>query len=142
MDLYIEGQAAALPCKLVRPLFSTRIPAGFPSPADDSIDQQIDLNTHFIQHPAATFFLRVGGDSMTGAGIYPGDLLIVDRSLEPVDGKIIVAVLDGEITLKRLRYFSGRVSLVPENPIYKPLQIRDGMSFSTWGVVTAVIHQV
>lgn len=84
------------------PLFASRVPAGFPSPADDYIDQRLDLNEHLINHPAATFFVRVSGDSMTGASLHDGDLLIVDRALEPVDGRIVIAAVNGELTVKRL----------------------------------------
>jgi DNA polymerase V len=84
------------------PLYANKISAGFPSPADDYIEMKLDLNTHLIKHPAATFFVRVSGDSMLNAGINSGDLLIVDRSIEPVDGKIVIVALNGELTVKRL----------------------------------------
>ncbi len=86
-----------------RPLFVEHVSAGFPSPAENHIERQLDLNSHLIKHPAATFFVRVSGDSMIGAGIFPGDILIVDRSLEPVDKKIVIVVIDSELTVKRLR---------------------------------------
>lgn len=92
------------------PVFLGRLPAGFPSPADDYIEGKLDLNRHLIKHPAATFFVRVTGNSMTGAGIHSGDLLIVDRSLEPTDGHVVVAVLDGELTVKRLQMSHGATS--------------------------------
>ncbi len=142
MDLYVEGRATALATRLKRPLFLARITAGFPSPADDFIEGQIDLNTHLIQHPAATFFVRVTGDSMTGAGIFPGDLLIVDRALPPSDGSVIIAVLNGELTLKRLRNLDGRLFLAPDNPAYKPIPIKEAMDFSVWGVVAFNVHKV
>src|SRR5471030_2397814 len=85
-----------------RPLFAARVPAGFPSPADDYIERSLDLNEHLIRHPAATFFVRASGDSMTGS-IHSGDLLVVDRSLEAADGSVVIAVIDGELTVKRLR---------------------------------------
>jgi SOS-response transcriptional repressor LexA len=93
------------PCLL--PLFGSRIPAGFPSPADDDLEGTIDLNAQLIRHPAATFFLRVQGDSMTGAGIHDGDLLVVDREREARSGSIVVAAVDGELTLKRLKIDRG-----------------------------------
>lgn len=122
------------------PVFLGRLPAGFPSPADDYIEGKLDLNRHLIKHPAATFFVRVTGDSMTGAGIHSGDLLIVDRSLEAVDGNVIVAALDGDLTVKRLHTRDGTLSLVPENRDYQPIDITEQQSFEIWGVVTNVIH--
>ena len=92
------------------PVFLGRLPAGFPSPADDYIEGKLDLNRHLIKHPAATFFVRVSGDSMTGAGIHSGDLLVVDRSLEAIDGNVIVAALDGDLTVKRFRKRNGALS--------------------------------
>ena len=116
--------------------------AGFPSPADDYIEGSLDLNHHLIKHPAATFFVRVSGESMINAGIYPGDILIVDRSLEAVDKKIVIAVLNGELTFKRLRIRCGNPVLEPENDTYKPIEITPDMAFEIWGVVTNVIHKV
>ncbi len=124
------------------PLFIEHVPAGFPSPADDHIESQLDLNTHLIRHPAATFFVRVAGDSMTGAGIHSGDILIVDRSLEPTDKKVVIAIVNGEITVKRLRKRKGRLLLVPENDNYQPVPLEDGAELEIWGVVTTVIHPV
>ena len=100
---------------LDRPVMAFPVSAGFPSPADDYIESRIDLNQHLIRHPAATFFVRVSGDSMTGAGIHNGDLLIVDRAAECVSGCIVVARLENEFTLKRVRKEGNRVFLVPEN---------------------------
>ena len=128
--------------KLSLPLFASRVPAGFPSPADDYIDQRLDLNDHLIDHPAATFFVRVTGDSMTGASIHDGDLLVVDRALEPVDGRIVIAAINGELTVKRLSLQDGTAWLLPENPAYTPLPITEGLDCVVWGVVTRVIHSV
>ena len=100
--------------------------AGFPSPADDYLEGALDLNEHLIRYPAATFFLRVIGDSMVGAGIHSGDLLIVDRSINPVDGRIVIAIIDGELTVKRLSQQHGKVRLISENPNYPTIKIRDG----------------
>ena len=127
-----------LPCPL--PLFGARIPAGFPSPADDDLEGTIDLNEQLIRHPAATFFLRVQGDSMTGAGIRDGDLLVVDRAREAKSGSIVVAAVDGELTLKRLKIEGERVWLVPEHPDYAPLEIQGEMGLVVWGVVAHVVH--
>lgn len=124
------------------PLFTARISAGFPSPADDYIDKKIDLNEFLIKHPAATFFVRVVGDSMINAGIHAGDILIVDRAIEPADNKIIIAVLNGELTVKRVRKKKDKLFLVPENPDFDPIEITPEMNFDVWGVVTYVIHKV
>ena len=122
------------------PVFLGRLPAGFPSPADDYLEGKLDLNRHLIKHPAATFFVRVTGDSMIGAGIHSGDLLVVDRSLEPADKHVVVAVLDGELTVKRLFKQHGIVRLLPENLHYQPIEITPQQTIEIWGVVTSVIH--
>ena len=122
------------------PVFLGRLPAGFPSPADDYLEGKLDLNRHLIKHPAATFFVRVTGDSMIGAGIHSGDLLVVDRSLEPADKNVVVAVLDGELTVKRLFKQHGVLRLLPENLNYQPIEITAQQSIEIWGVVTNVIH--
>ena len=124
------------------PLFLESVSAGFPSPADDYLEGKLDLNEHLVRNPTATFFVRVTGDSMEGAGMYSGDILVVDRSLDPKDGNVIIAVIDGELTVKRLSNKNGEISLVPENPNYKPLKITEEMSFTVWGVVTNVIHSL
>jgi len=122
------------------PAFIARIAAGFPSPAADYEESKLDLNKHLIKNPAATFFVRVAGDSMVGAGIHDGDLLIVDRAKEPKNGSVIIAVLDGQLTVKRLRIRRGTYSLEPENENYPVQPITEGMEFEVWGVVTNVIH--
>ncbi len=124
------------------PFFMSAVEAGFPSPAEDYIEGSLDLNKHLIKHPAATFFVRVSGDSMINAGIYPGDILIVDRSLEATDKKIVIAVIDGELTVKRLKYRDDLLFLEPENDAYLPIKITKEMSFEVWGVVSNVIHKV
>jgi DNA polymerase V len=123
------------------PLYLATAPAGFPSPAEDYIDKKIDLNEHLVRHPAATFFVRVDGDSMRDAGVASGDILVVDRALEPKDGSIVVAALDGELTVKRLRRRDGKLFLVPENPDYQPVEVAPEASFMVWGVVTYIIHK-
>jgi len=128
--------------KLGLPLYLAKIPAGFPSPADDFIDKKLDLNEHLIKHPAATFFVKVQGHSMTGAGIQSGDILIVDRALEPADRRIAVVALNGELTVKRLKKTKGRLFLVSENPEYKAIEVTPEMNFEVWGVVVHVIHPV
>ena len=106
------------------------------------MEGSLDLNRHLIKHPAATFFVRVSGDSMINAGIHPGDILIVDRSLEATDKKIVIAVIDGELTVKRLRYRNALISLEPDNEDYQPISITQEKSLEIWGVVTNVIHKV
>jgi DNA polymerase V len=125
---------------LSRPLLLSRVPAGFPSPADDYLEGTLDLNQHLIRHKAATFFVRVQGDSMTGAGIQDGDLLIVDRAVEPRDKSVAIAVVNGEFTVKRIRKQQGRVWLAAENADYPPLEVTEGSQLEVWGVVTHVIH--
>lgn len=131
-----------LPEFLRLPLFGHKIMAGFPSPADDYVEDRIDLNQHLIRHKEATFFLRVKGESMLGAGIHDGDLLIVDRALDPTDGKIVIAVLDGELTVKRLERRKGIIRLVPENPAFPAIEVKSEQDLVIWGVVTHVIHGV
>jgi len=123
------------------PLFTAGVSAGFPSPADDFIDRSLDLNEYLIKHPAATFFVRVEGSSMIGSGIHPGDILIVDKALEPYDGGIVIAVVNGEFTVKRFKRERGRCWLMPENPAYAPIEIAGDMQLEVWGVVTYVIHK-
>ena len=124
------------------PLFLSGVSAGFPSPADDYIERNLDLNQHLIKNPAATFFVRVAGDSMTGAGINHDDILIVDRSLNAASGRIIIASLNGELTVKRLLIKGGHYRLVAENPAYEPIELSPDNPFEVWGVVTYAIHQL
>jgi len=124
------------------PLYSCKISAGFPSPADDHIEGKLDLNTHLIKHPSATFFVKATGDSMIGAGIHEGDILVVDRSLEPRNGKIIIAAVDGSLTVKRLVKKGKNAMLSPENSKYKPIKLTENNDIIIWGVVTNVIHKV
>ena len=122
------------------PLANEQIAAGFPSPADDYIDVGVDLNEQLIRHPSSTFFLRVSGDSMTGAGIHNGDLLVVDRSLDPRPGSVVVAVLDGAFTLKRLARHRGFLRLVAAHPDYPHLDLHCCGDVQIWGVAIHVIH--
>jgi DNA polymerase V len=116
-------------------LGDSMVSAGFPSPADDT-HETFDIVSHIVQHPTATFFMRVAGDSMTGAGIFDGDLLVVDRSIEAKSGDIVVAVLDGEFTIKRFRCNGSTIELVPENSEYRKITMCEGMELEIWGVVT------
>jgi DNA polymerase V len=126
--------------KLRIPLFSATVQAGFPSPADDHMDKSLDLNEHLVSNPASTFFVKAKGDSMKDAGITCGDIMIVDRSVAPKDRQIVVAMLDGEFTVKRLRRKKGHVFLVAENNAFPPIEITDDQELVIWGVVTFVIH--
>lgn len=124
------------------PLFASRVPAGAPVPADDLRERDIDLNQHLVHHPDSTFLVTVKGDSMIDAGIHDGDLLVVDRALEAKLGKVVVAVVNGELTVKRLAKNGTTLLLVPENPAYSPIEVSEEASFFIWGVVTNVIHPV
>ena len=124
------------------PLFSHAVRAGFPSPADDYVAEALDLNEHLIAHKEATFFLRARGHSMTGAGIQDGDLLVVDRSLTAAHRSVVIAVIDGEFTVKRLCKRNGRIRLLAENPDFQPIELNDGQELQVWGVVTSVIHRM
>jgi len=128
--------------KLRLVLYAAKISAGFPSPAEDYIDKKLDLNEHLIKHPSATFFVKVEGNSMINAGIHSGDTLIVDRALEPADKKIVIAVINGEMTVKRIRKSKGKLYLMPENDAFKPIEVTEDSDFQIWGVVTSVIHHV
>lgn len=123
------------------PAFFSSVQAGFPSPADDHIETELDLHDLMVKHPAATFFVRVDGDSMCNAGIHSGDILVVDRSIEAVNGKIVVAVVNGEFTVKRFTLEEGGAYLVPENPDFPKLKIEEDTDFQVWGVVMYVIHR-
>ncbi len=123
------------------PVYSSKVQAGFPSPADDYIEYHLDLNTEFIKHPAATFIVEATGESMIEAGIAPGDKLIVDRSLEATDGKIVIAAVNGELTVKRLSLQNTGMQLLPANPRFKPIAITEELDVVIWGVVTLVLHE-
>lgn len=128
--------------QLSLPLFSSKVPAGFPSPAADYVDKTLDLNELLIQKPAATFFVRAQGDSMLGAGIHSNDILVVDRSIEPVSGKIVICALNGELTVKRLVLEIDQWKLKAENSAYPDFILTEDLELVIWGVVTSVIHAV
>lgn len=123
------------------PLLACRIAAGFPSPADDHLERRIDLNAHLVRRPGSTFFLRVEGESMSGAGILDGDLIAVDRSAKPREGAVVVVALRGELTVKRLARSSAGWELRAENPRYPSVPVPDE-GFSVWGVVVAVVRRM
>ncbi|MCT8124702.1 translesion error-prone DNA polymerase V autoproteolytic subunit [Alishewanella sp. BS5-314] len=123
------------------PFFSDPVKAGFPSPAQDYVERTLDLNELCIRHPNATFFVRVEGDSMIEAGIYDGDVLVVDRSIDAEHGDIVVAAVGNEFTVKEL-CTRPSLMLLPRNPAYKPIRPRNGEEFNIFGVVTNVIRQM
>lgn len=130
------------PTKLYTPQFSHKISAGFPSPADDYIEASLDLNELLIKNPPATFFLDVIGQSMIGAGIFEGDKLIVDRSIDPKHGDIVVAVVDSEHTVKRLYKRQGKIELHSENSDFPAITFKEGQELNIFGVVTNTIHKL
>jgi len=146
MKTNIKNISRIFPVSIVKktelPFYTEKLSAGFPSPASDYTERSLDLNEYLIKNPSATFFVEITGDSMINAGIHSGDILIVDRSLEARHDKIVVAVINGEFTVKRLSWLKGKVKLVPENSLYKPIEIKEGMEFEIWGVATTVIHRL
>lgn len=137
-DIYESAQDLTLSL----PLYSASVSAGFPSPADDFVDTNLDLNKYLVKSPASTFFVRAAGDSMIGAGIHSGDILVVDRSLEPYNNAIVIVVLEGELSVKRLHYSGKNILLLPENTAYKPIDVTENEEFRVWGMVTAVIRKM
>lgn len=124
-----------------RALLRKAVPAGFPSPADDYVQQRLSLDEHLIQHKESTFFMRVSGDSMRGLGIFDGDLLVVDRSVPAVHGCVVIAVVDGEFTVKQLWHTPEGKLLRAAHPGYSDLPIKSGQDFEIWGVVTWNVHK-
>jgi len=124
------------------PLLAKAVPAGFPSPADDYAEERIDLNEHLVTHKEATFFVRVQGDSMTGFGIHDGDLLVVDRSVSPTDRSIVIAVVDGEFTVKQLFRLPEGFLLRAGSDRHPDILVLDDQSLTVWGVVRWSIHKV
>ena len=131
---------AAKESSLLSRIADSTVPAGFPSPAE-GLDEQFDLEAHLIRHHESTFFLRVSGDSMTGLGIFDGDLLVVDRELEPRSGDIVIAVFNGEFTVKRFRRNGSMIELLPENPAFPKIRLAEGVELEIWGVVTGAIRK-
>ena len=125
-----------------RPIFSSQVSAGFPSPADDYIEGQLDLNELMISRPAATFYVRVTGESMKNAGILPGDILVVDKSKNPQHNSIVIAIIDNELTVKRLFKQGSTVQLMPENPDFAVMDFNNEMELTIWGVVTGVVRKL
>jgi DNA polymerase V len=123
------------------PLYGSRVAAGFPSPADDYLEATLDLNRYLISDAPATFMVRVKGDSMIGAGISEGDILVVEKGRAAQHQQIVLAIIDGEFTVKRLYHHAGRLALLPENPAYPAIEINDQQELTIWGVVTASIKK-
>lgn len=139
MAISLEIFTADLSSHLPLPYADGGIQAGFPSPADNYITETIDLNKELVRHPAATFYGRVSGDSMIEEGIEPGDILVIDRSIEPDSGDLAVCCIDGEFTLKRIKLEKNRVWLIPSNEMFDPILVTPENEFSVWGVVTHTI---
>lgn len=130
------------PSLLAMPFYDCSVSAGFPSPADDSFGITMDLNKHLVQNAPATFFVRTSGESMLNAGINDGDLLVVDRSLIAKNNDIVIAAVDGDLTVKRLVHNNGKTILQAENPAFSNIELSGDMAVSLWGVVTNVIHSL
>lgn len=126
---------------LRQPLVLASVEAGFPSPAEGYMERSVDLNEELVRNPASTFFIRVKGDSMRDAGIHQGDILVVDRAVSPVDRQIVVAMIDGEFTVKRFCKREGRITLEAENPSFRTIEVGEDQELTIWGAVTFVIHQ-
>lgn len=136
----LRPASAPLPLRL--PLFACRVPAGFPSPAEDYAEGRLDLNEYLVAHEAATFYVRVQGHSMSESGILDGDILAVDRALEPRHGDTVLAVIDGELTVKRLQREAGGVRLVASHPDFPPIEPKPGQELIIWGVVKGVVRKL
>lgn len=124
------------------PLYENTVPAGFPSPAEDFLEKELDLNEYLIRNKAATFLIRVSGESMKNAGILDGDILVVDRSLPAISGKVVLCILNGEFTVKRMKIEKDQLTLFPENEQFSPITVTDEMEFRVWGVVSFAIHKL
>lgn len=122
------------------PLAGSSVPAGFPSPAEDYIDSALDFNELLIENPAATFAVKIAGESMTGVGMFPNDIAVINRARAPSNGCIVLALVDGDFTVKRYKTREGRITLQAENPKYPDIEIKDGMDFEVWGVVTSFLR--
>ncbi|GEO06169.1 hypothetical protein AAE02nite_38330 [Adhaeribacter aerolatus] len=142
MQLLATYSPIGQPSQVRVKLYEHNVPAGFPSPAADFTERTLDLNEFIVKRPSSTFFVKVSGDSMQNAGIYEGDIIVVDKSLKAVHGNIVLAVVHGEFTVKRLHYAGKKVFLRPENEHYEPLEILPDMGFTVWGVVIHVLHKV
>lgn len=123
------------------PVLADAVPAGFPSPAEDYLDMDLNLHDYLVRNPAATFCVRVSGGSMVSAGIKSGDVMVIDRALDPTNNSIVLAVLNGEFTVKRIKKRANELYLIEDNEQYQPMKITKDVDFQVWGVVTFIIHK-
>ena len=130
------------PIRASVPMATSSVAAGFPSPADDYLERPLDFNELLIQNPAATFAVRIAGESMTGAGLFPNDIAVVDRSLAPKNGSIVMALVDGEFTIKRYRVRGSKIWLQAENPKYEDILVTEGAGFEIWGVICHAVRML
>ena len=138
-DQIFKVRATDRPGEFV-PLAGSSVPAGFPSPAEDYIDRALDFNELLIENPAATFAVKIAGESMTGAGLFPGDIAVINRARTPSNGCVVMVLVDGDFTVKRYRVKDGQITLQAENPAYPDIEIKDGADFEVWGVVAHSIR--
>jgi len=138
LTFYVPDQGA----DTALPLISHNVSAGFPSPALDFMEYKIDLNQHLTRNALSTFYIKVAGSSMTNAGIDDGDLLVIDRSIEPADGRIAICLIDGEFTVKRLKLEVDCLYLMPENTAYQPIKVTEDNQLIIWAIVTYVVKRV
>ena len=136
----IKQATVALKTDTALPLFLSKVNAGFPSPADDFMENRLNLNDYIVKHPSSTYYVKVSGDSMIGAGIFSGDILVVDRSISPRDNHIVVAMIEAEFMVKRLRLYQRKTYLISENSQYAPIEV-GSQGVTIWGVVTFSIHK-
>lgn len=141
-DVEVLGRGHWPETKKALPIFAARVPAGFPSPAEDYAEGLLDLNEYLVEHEAATFYIRVQGHSMTGKGILDGDVITVDRALEARNGDVVVAVIDNELTIKELSIEGKAISLLPHNPDFQPITLKPGQELTVWGVVVGVVRKL
>jgi DNA polymerase V len=137
----LEIYAVEASSKVSLPYIEAGVSAGFPSPAEDYTEQRIDLNSILIKNPSSTFYAKVNGNSMKDAGVYDGDIVIIDKSLTPGHDSLLVCFIDGEFTLKKVRKVNDDLFLIPENPDFRPIKISPESDFRLWGVVTYTIHK-
>lgn len=138
LDILVPNLSSVLPL----PMAESGVQAGFPSPAQDYMPDMFDLNQEIVRHPAATFYARVHGESMHGEGIEDGDIIVIDRSIEPADGDLAVCAVDNEFTLKRIKIKTGEIWLIPSNELFDPILVTPENRFEIWGVVTHTIKAV
>ena len=139
-DQIMRVRATDRPGEFV-PLAGSSVPAGFPSPAEDYVDRALDFNELLIENPAATFAVKITGDSMTGIGLFAGDIAVINRARKPVNGSPVLAIVDGDFTIKTYRLKDGQITLQAENPAYPDIPITEAADFEVWGVVSASLRK-